>query len=420
MSIYDQVWDVVVIGGGAAGLLAATSAADRGRNVLLLEKNRKLGVKILMSGGTRCNITHDCGPKEIAAAIGENGRFLYPALGTLPPCQVIQMIESCNVPTKIETTGKIFPASDRALDVRDALVSLAESAGAHLKPLHPVTQITSDGTSFKIETDQGDVNARRVILTTGGKSYPGCGTTGDGYTWAGQFGHTIVPPVAALTPIRTTDAWPRELSGMTIAKAGVSIADPVGERPNQPAKILDHCNDSMLFTHFGFSGPAVLNVSRTVNLHDSPNRLQLNLDFVCDQTPDQFRSTFQDHLIANGKSSIGNLLMDYVPRRLVHCLLDRSGVIPATRAAELNREQANRLMSELKQASFPISGTLGFEKAEVTAGGIAVDEIDPKTMESKLCPGLFLAGEVIDIDGPIGGYNFQAAFSTGWLAGQHA
>ncbi len=396
--------------------MAAASAAQRDRNVLLLEKNSKLGVKILMSGGTRCNITHDCGPKEIANAIGDHGRFLYPALGKLPPDQVIQIMTDQGVTTKIESTGKIFPQSNRAIDVRDALVSLAESAGAKIKTNHPVAAITSTDSTFHVTTQKGNVLAQRIILTTGGKSYPGCGTTGDGYNWASQLGHTIVTPTAALTPIRSTDPWPQKLSGLTLAKAGVTVNDPTGDS----LQTLAHCADGLLFTHFGFSGPAILNVSRAVNQHNSPNCLQLNIDFVCDQNKNEFQTTFYNRLRQNGKTGLGNLIVDYVPRRLAQCLLDRCNIPLNRRAAELSRKQTDRVINELKNAMFPISGTMGFKKAEVTAGGIALEEIHSKTMESKLCPGLFLAGEVLDIDGPIGGYNFQAAFSTGWLAGQHA
>ena len=400
--------------------MAAAGASERGLAVLVLEKNRKLGVKILMSGGTRCNITHNCGPKEIAVAIGDKGRFLYPALGALPPDQVIQKIERLGVLTKVEDTGKIFPQSDRAIDVRDALVSIATEAGAKIETLHAVDQISRPGEHFHVVTQGKSVTAQSVILTTGGKSYPGCGTTGDGYEWARHFGHTIIPPVAALTPIRTTDPWASELSGITIPKARVSVLEPTDGTNRKPAKTLACCDDALLFTHVGFSGPAVLNVSRAVNLHRSPNRLSLGIDFIPGQSAAPFRTGLQKTLDNNGKLAAGNLILDDIPRRVLHCLLSRSGIATTDRTAELSRSQVDRLAGELKSATFPISGTLGFKKAEVTAGGVALQEINAKTMESKLCSGLFLAGEIIDIDGPIGGYNFQAAFSTGWLAGQNA
>lgn len=445
-------YEVVVVGGGAAGLIAAGRAASLGRRVLLLEKNRKLGVKILMSGGTRCNVTHDCGPREIADAIGDpKGRFLYPALGSFPPQAIVSLLESEGVAVKVESTGKVFPCSDRAIDVRDALVRWAQQAGAELRPGTAVKRLVpfeqqqggratteekvqsvaanksanQSGTLFRIELERGEpVVADRVILATGGKSYPGCGTTGDGFVWAKELGHTIVPPVPALTPITTNDPTIRDLAGVTLPRVAVAVIDPqAGAAPgNQGGAILASNVNSVLFTHVGFSGPGILNVSHAVARHATPGRLELRLDLLPDVSAEELNDTLAAGEWKSGGRTVANALTQIsdLPKRLVSDQLQRAGVRPALPLAELSRDLRRELVKQLKSGRYPISGVLGFDKAEVTTGGVKLAEVNRKSMESRICPGLFLAGEILDLDGPIGGYNFQIAFSTGWLAATSA
>ncbi len=437
-----ETYDVIIIGAGAAGLMAAASAAGRGKRVLLLEKNTKLGVKILMSGGTRCNITHDCGVAGIIAAFGRNGKFLHSALAALSPKSVIEKIESVGVATKIESTGKIFPVSNKAIDVRDALVTLATTAGAKIWAASSVAEIKMIDRHFQVAVSSEKLeaptvlNAEKVIITTGGKSYPGCGTTGDGYAWAVQFGHKIVDTYPALTPIISDCAWARELKGITIERVGVrvrEIATPASliefsndggttatktkSKPTKP-KILAERTDSFLFTHWGFSGPAALDVSREISRHPHRKSLELVCDFLPDVTTEQLTDQLLKLKLSEGKQSVGNLLNSLFPKRMNEALLLASEIDPTQRNAELPKTSLLRLVQQIKTCVFPINGTLGFEKAEVTSGGVDLREIDSKTMESKLLSGLFFAGEVLDLDGRIGGFNFQSAFSTGWLAGQ--
>jgi len=262
-------WNVIIVGAGAAGLMAAASASSRGLSVLLLEKNRKLGVKILMSGGTRCNITHSA---EIVAAFGRQGKFLHSALATLSPTEVIEKIESRGVATKIESTGKIFPVSNKAIDVRDALVGLARQAGAEIRSEHAVDSIEKSGDQFVVQSAGQRLTSRSLLITTGGKSYPGCGTTGDGYSWAAQFGHSIVDTVPALVPILNNASWANDLKGITIEKSKVAVWQPQivpdsteGLTKSQLKKLkprtLVERDGSFLFTHWGFSGPSVLDVT---------------------------------------------------------------------------------------------------------------------------------------------------------------
>ena len=416
-----EPWDVIVIGGGAAGLMAGASAAGLDRRVLILEKNTKLGVKILMSGGTRCNITHNCSAGDIAIAYGAQGNFLRSALAALPPEEVIRLIEAQGVETKVESTGKIFPVSDRAIDVRDALVLLAQQAGATLQTNQSVQSIEPQANDFLVRSESNLYSARTVILTTGGKSYPGCGTTGDGYAWAKNLGHTIVDPVPALTPVCTSKQWVRQIKGITIDDVHVSVCESQRfSQGDKTAKPIASSRGSFLFTHFGFSGPPVLNVSRTISRHATQNKLSLVCDFLPAIAHEQLHADLKNRFDRARKQQAANVFADLFPKRLIEAILNESAIDPSKRCAELSKREAEKICQQIKQAHFPVSGVLGFNKAEVTAGGVDLSQINSRTMESKLQRRLFFAGEILDVDGPIGGYNFQAAFSTGWLAGQSA
>lgn len=420
--IHDSVvHDVIIIGGGAAGLMAAASAAEQGNCVLLLEKNKKFGVKILMSGGTRCNITHNTDVRGIVEAFGRNGKFLHSALSVFSPADCVELFHSLGVQTKVESTGKVFPVSNRAIDVRDALLRFARDSGATLVNETAVTDLKKlDSGEFAIETESGFFMAKSVILTTGGLSFPGCGTTGDGYPWAEGFGHSIVKTVPALTPLLSNCQWSQQLKGVTVDPAQVEIRDSraVGKKKSRP---LSATSGSLLFTHFGFSGPAAMDVSRAVAGHEKKNALQL----VCDLLPGEKQGVVEQQLAAEKKSVGGRAALNVVcqlypqfPKRLLENLLRESAIEPDRRYAELSGAQLQALTEQLKKLTFPLSGTLGYEKAEVTAGGVKLSEVNSSTMESKLVPNLFFAGEILDLDGPIGGFNFQSAWSTGWLAGK--
>jgi len=421
MSSGDEIeattdWDVVVIGAGAAGLLAATRSAERGHRTLLVEKNRRPGVKILMSGGTRCNLTQACDARGIVEAFGTQGKFLHSALAALGPRDLVALVEAEGVLTKTEPTGKIFPLSDKAADVLGALLRRLERSGCVLAVEEPVLSIGRFGDQFAILTDARTLTAQSLVITTGGCSYPGSGTTGDGYAWAASFGHTIIPARPALVPIETNLGWVRDLKGITIPDVGVSVERRGQQRP-QP---LASQRGSFLFTHFGLSGPAVLDVSRVITGNPNPAELDLVCDFLPGQTLTDFDESLQAAVRQSGKQPVAAILPDLLPRRLTDALLALAEIPGDLRAAELGKAARARLVLAFKQCRIPVIGTLGFKKAEVTAGGISLKEVDSRTMQSKLAPHLYLAGEVLDLDGPIGGYNFQAAFSTGWLAGGNA
>lgn len=422
-------WQVVVVGAGAAGLLAAARAAECGRRTLLLEKNRQPGIKILMSGGTRCNLTHACDSRGIVREFGPPGRFLHSALAALSPAALVELFEDEGVATKVEPeTGKVFPASDRAADVLAALLRRLERSGATLALGEPLIQLNRVADGFVLQTPQRTITAQSVLITTGGQSYPGCGTAGDGYRWLAALGHTIIPPRPALTPVTTDAGWVRELQGVTISDVLVRVAEieavaggggmagaAARSQPGWPAER----RGSFLFTHFGLSGPVVLDVSRVISGHPRPRSLTLLCDFLPQTTEVELDERIKREASAAGKKQLGGIFAALLPRRLTDALLRTAGVSPEGRAAELGRSARGRLVAAIKRQAIAVSGTRGFKKAEVTAGGAALAEVDSRTMQSRLVPSLYLAGEVLDLDGPIGGYNFQAAFSTGWLAAEH-
>ena len=430
----ERRYDVAVLGAGAAGLVAAFRAAERGRRVLLVEKNRRPGVKILMSGGTRCNVTNARGLKDrsvvsgpidpafdpkqargsrsIADAFGEGGRFLGPSLRALGVEATVALFEAEGVATKVEGNGKVFPVSDRAVDVLDALVRRLDRSGATLRtdcPASGVVPDPEDPDGFVVPLPDGPVRARRVIVAVGGRSYPGCGTTGDGYEIARGFGHAIVDPRPALVPLTVDADWVRELKGITLADAVARVLEP--GRP-----MLSRRREAVLFAHFGLTGPAILDVSRPVARRDDPSGLAIELDLAPDDRPEALDARLQAEA-RSGRRLVSNLLPATLPKRLSHALLRQVGIPEDRVGPELGREERRRLVAALKGLRLPISGTLGFAKAEVTSGGVALDEVDPSTLESRIRPGLHFVGEVLDLDGLIGGYNFQAAWSTGWLAG---
>lgn len=413
-------WDVVVVGAGAAGLLAAARAAERGRRTLLLEKNRRPGIKILMSGGTRCNLTHACDRRGIVREFGLAGRFLHSALAALSPADLVELFETEGVITKVEPdTGKVFPASDRAADVLAALLTRLARSGATLALEEPLVELTRAADAFLLSTPRRSLTAERVLITTGGQSYPGSGTSGDGYRWLAALGHTIVAPRPALTPVTTDAAWVRELQGVTIGDVQVRVVDTEAAGSGPRGGLLAERRGSFLFTHFGLSGPVVLDVSRAISGHPRPRTLALNCDFLPQVSEAELDERIKQEAATAGKKQLGGLLAASLPRRLNEALLRTAGLAPEARAAELARADRARWVAAIKRQAVPVSGTRGFKKAEVTAGGAALDEVDSRTMQSRIVPGLYLAGEVLDLDGPIGGYNFQAAFSTGWLAAEH-
>ena len=408
----NHSFQIGVIGAGAAGMMAAAEAARSGASVVLVEKNRKPGVKILMSGGTRCNITHHTNAKGISRAFGAGGRFLQPSLGAFPPEKVVRMFEDLGVATKVEETGKVFPVSDRALHVRDALLNQALELGVKVHTEQPVLGFQSKGQGgWEILTSTDHYDVQRLIVTAGGKSWPGCGTTGDAYPWLTELGHQIVAPRPALVPLVGGSSWMHDMAGLTLTDCEVSVVVKL----NRSRKPLARRRGSLLITHRGFSGPAAMDISGALTAMDSPEDVEVLLDSLPSVDENQLIDHLTDRSREGGRQRIATLLAHLLPKRLAIMMAQQFNA--DCTVAELPKTTRLRLLDAVKRLPLSITGTLGFDKAEVTAGGVQLDEIHPKTMESRICPGLYIAGEVLNVDGPIGGYNFQAAFSTGRAAG---
>ena len=396
----SPVYDVAILGAGAAGLCAAIRAAERGLSVLLLEKNRRPGVKILMSGGTRCNLTNARGlrtlrvvsgpidplydpnqaqgARSIQQAFGPGGRFLGPSLKALSVERTVEMFESEGVATKIEGNGKVFPATDRASDVVDALVRRLGRTPAELRTNSPVSSVSVDDNIFRLELPDGFGRAKRVIVAVGGQSYPGCGTRGDGYAIARGFGHSIVEPRPALVPLRVDAAWVPALKGLTVPDVSASI------RSNGGPALLER-REALLFAHFGLTGPAILDVSRAVARHDGPDKLDLALDLAPDSKAEDLDQYFQA-AGRSGRRAVAGLMPECLPRRLAEAVMLEAGLPVDRMGPDLSRDERRRLVAGIKGLRLTVAGTLGFAKAEVTSGGVSLDEVEPKTLESRRQP----------------------------------
>ena len=425
-------WEVIVIGAGPAGMMAAIRSAELGKRTLLIERNRKLGVKILISGGSRCNVTHQTDCQGIVDAFGRNGRFLHSALSRFSPTDTVRMLADEGVGIKTEPNGKIFPATDKALDVQQALIRRLERSGCQVANLTRVIGLETTPVGFRVISEQGEYLGGKLIVTTGGKSYPGCGTTGDGYQWMAAWGHTIVPPHPALVPLKSPVPWLPDLSGIALqdAQAFVVPADGLPTETDLAARynfVRKRClmqrRAPLLFTHVGVSGPAPMDVSKAFSQAEDLSRVAMVIDLLPEFDVAALESRWDQAVQSHAKKQIlrlGQILLagTEVPLRLWETLLQLSEVSTERPVSEIKKTENSKLLSGLKTLVVPISGTLGFAKAEVTTGGVKLSEVDSKTMASKLVPNLYIAGELLDLDGWIGGYNFQSAFATGWVAGE--
>jgi predicted Rossmann fold flavoprotein len=407
--------DVVVVGGGAAGLMAAISAARHGAaSVALLEGSKRLGTKILMSGGTRCNVTHD--HVDARDYFGGSRHVVARLLRAFSHLDTVRFFEDeLGVPLKREETGKLFPVSDDAQEVVDALIARARALGVAIRPGHKVTSIARDTGAYTLgTTEAGALRARRVILTTGGLSFPGTGSDGTGYALVQSLGHTIERTSPALTPLVARSGGMHErLRGVTLP-VGVTVLVGKGGRKFWEG------TGSFLFTHFGYSGPVALDASRHVAREAWTGPVTVMANFLTDTTPEAFERELLQGIEHEPRRTLPALLRGRLPESLMLELLARVGVEPARPLSRLSREERRAVVAAFTAHELPVLEVMGYRKAEVTAGGVPLAEVDPSTLESRRSPGLHLAGEILNVDGRLGGYNFQFAWSTGHVAGRSA
>ena len=410
---------MAVIGAGAAGLMAAVAAAGAGASVTVYERNAMAGKKILVSGKGRCNFTRDCSVQELVEGFAPRGRFLYSALSSFGPAQMCSLMENLGVPYKIERGRRVFPASDRASDVRDALYNRAVSSGARFVLGRRIARLAMEGGSVVgiIDARGALFRADAVICATGGASYPATGSTGDGYALALQAGHSVNEPMPALVPMETVEKWPRALAGLSLRNVEAILFD--GDR------MTGRDFGEMLFTHFGVGGPIILTLSRAVCQAQrscrraEPGRFTLSIDLKPALDEATLDRRVQRDLAAMSRKQLRNSL-DLLSKALIPAIIEFAEVDETTPANQITAAQRAAVVGALKQLRLTVLKPRPLEEAIVTSGGVELRQVDPRTMESKLAPGLFFAGEVLDVDGPTGGYNLQAAFSTGRLAGVSA
>lgn len=413
-------YEVIIIGGGSAGLMAAVAASKRGASTLLLDKGDKLGRKLGISGGGRCNVTNNKPLDELIKNIPGNGRFLHSALTRFGSPEIIAFFESLGIALKEEDNGRMFPVTDRAKSVVDALVGQVRQQGVRIRINAPVSRVLyADGRVRGVTLVSGEtLSCRSVVIATGGKSVPQTGSTGDGYPWAEGAGHTITELFPTEVPITSNEPFiqSKELQGLSLRDVSLSVWNAKGKR------VTEHRGD-MIFTHFGVSGPIALRCSQFVvkelKKADARNAL-LTIDFMPDRSADEVYSESLRLVQAESKKTIKNVLKSYLPERIVPVLLKESGLDELLTFDNIPKQGWLGLAKLIKAFPLRAYGTLKLEDAFVTGGGVHLKEIDPGTMESKLMPGLYFCGEVLDIHGYTGGYNITAAFSTGYAAGASA
>ncbi|MBQ9737694.1 MAG: NAD(P)/FAD-dependent oxidoreductase [Clostridia bacterium] len=403
--------DVIVIGGGAAGMMAAGTAADRGLNVVLIEKNRMLGKKMLITGKGRCNITNACEDvEELLNNVTVNRSFLYSSFYGFTNQDTIEFFNDLGVETKVERGNRVFPVSDRSQSVVDAMTRFVKKSGVQIVRDNVCRVLSQDGKVLGVECDNaGIIYAQSVIVATGGASYKGTGSTGDGYKWAKELGHTVTPILPSLVPLEVEEKWAYELMGLALKNIEITVL-------NERNKRIYHDFGEMMFAHFGLSGPVILSASAHMRpMAEGKYKILLDLKPALDEKKLDARivrdfSKFSNRDFVN---SLGELL----PNGIVDAVVMLSGIDPRKKVNSITKEERKRLVSVIKGVEFNVKDFCPIEQAIITTGGISVKEIDASTMQSKLVDGLYFAGEIIDVDGYTGGFNLQIAFSTGRLAG---
>ena len=399
------MYDGVVIGGGPAGMFAAIVAAQNGARVLLLEKNDRLGKKLLITGKGRCNVTNDCTAQEVLQNVPRNGRFLYSAMENFPPSQIMEFLERHGCPLKVERGNRVFPVSDQSVTVLNALKNELRSSGVTVRTGVVKGICVADGCVSGVELQNEKISCSWVILATGGVSYPATGSTGDGYKMAESLGHTIIAPIGSLVPLESDDAFCKMMQGLSLRNVAVRLT-------NEKGKSVFKDFGELLFTHFGISGPTVLSASA----HLPKGICSLHIDLKPALDEGKLNDRLLRDLEQYKNRTMENALTDLLPRSMIPVVLMRLGIPADLPAHSLKKEQRRKLLALLKDFTVNISGRRPVAEAIITSGGVKTSEIDPRTMESKIVGGLHFAGEIIDCDAYTGGFNLQIAWATAYAA----
>jgi len=405
---------IVVVGGGAGGMMAAGRAGQNGASVTLIEKNKILGKKILISGKGRCNVTNDCEIEELINNFPGNGKFLFGPLYSFSNNDLINFFSNLGVKLKNERGGRVFPQSDSSKDIVDALIKYLNQAGVNILKGTDVKNILIESNQVQgVLLDNGTtISADKIIIATGGVSFSGTGSTGDGYQWAKKMGHTIIPLRPSLIPLEVEENWLKELQGLSLKNVSVYIKTPKG-------KIIAEAFGEMIFTHFGVSGPIILTLSRKAvdYWQKTPEPLYLAIDLKPALSLEQLDNRLQRDIEKYSNKQLKNSLGDLLPNKMIQIIINKSQIDTNKVMNQITKNEREKLLKLLKGFELKLTKPRPINEAIVTAGGVNVKEINPQTMESKLIKGLYFVGEVLDIDGITGGYNLQAAFSTGFVAG---
>ncbi|HCP08540.1 MAG TPA: aminoacetone oxidase family FAD-binding enzyme [Candidatus Moranbacteria bacterium] len=411
-------YDAIIVGGGPAGMMAAGRAGESGARVLLLEKNKSLGKKLLMTGNGRCNLTQaEFDDKEFVKKLNDKkAKFLFSSLASFGPEEAIDFFEKRGLKIKIEKTSRVFPATDKAEDVLGVLVGYLEKNKVEIIFGSEVLDFETVGEKIKAvkikhQEEVKKISAKNFIIATGGKSYPATGSSGDGYSWAKSLGHTIVPPAPALAPIKVKEGWIKDLQGLKLEDARISIV--------QNGKEMEMKRGEILFTHFGLSGPMILNISKKIGELVKNGEVGIEIDLFPNLDATGLDGYIQRKFFENSKKEIKTFLGQIFPQRLADKIIFLAEIDPKKKLNYVTKDERKRLADLMKDFRLNVEGLMGFNQAMVTSGGVNLKEIDSKTMRSKKINNLFFAGEILDLDGPTGGYNLQIAWSTGYAAGEN-
>lgn len=413
--MHEELWDVAVIGGGPAGMMAAGRAAEKGARVILIEKNDTLGKKLLITGGGRCNVTNaEFDTRKLLDKFKENNKYLFSAFSQWSVQETLDFFHARNMPTKVEALQRVFPTSDKAESVWQVLVEYLKQGKVTVLSNTAVTGfevVVGKIVGVKIGKVKS-IRAKKFILATGGKSRPETGSTGDGFVWLKELGHTVSEPSASLVPVVIKDTWIKRLQGVTLQKAKISLFQNEVKQSSDIGRVL--------FTHFGISGPTILNMSRDVSELLKYGEVTISLDLLPDLDYGQLNLKLQEILKEHSNKKFKNSLGTLIPSAIAPIVVELSKISPETPSNLVTREQRLSLVTLLKAIPLQVQGLLGVEKAIVTSGGVSLDEVDFRTMQSRLFPNLFLVGDILNIDRPSGGYSLQLCWTTGFVAGNSA